>query len=109
MRRVRFGIADGVVRVLCDVSHDAVARVPLDSLDWVYVDADHSEEGCLQDLQLWGARVKPGGIIAGHDYSSLGGMGVIEAVHRYAEECSVDNITLTNEAKFPSYFFAKPV
>jgi len=39
-----------------------------DSLDFVYIDADHSYEGCMRDLKWWAPKVRQGGIIAGHDY-----------------------------------------
>ena len=39
-----------------------------DSLDFVYIDADHSYDGCMRDLKLWQSKVMQGGIIAGHDY-----------------------------------------
>lgn len=38
------------------------------SLDFVYIDADHSYEGCKRDILAWAPKVKPGGILAGHDY-----------------------------------------
>jgi hypothetical protein len=39
------------------------------SLDFVYIDADHHEEFVREDIRLWLPKVKPGGILAGHDYS----------------------------------------
>ena len=39
------------------------------SLDFVYIDANHSYEQCLLDLQMWWPKVKLGGIIAGDDYT----------------------------------------
>ena len=38
------------------------------SLDFVYLDADHSYDATLSDLNLWVPKVRTGGIIAGHDY-----------------------------------------
>jgi hypothetical protein len=38
------------------------------SLDFVYIDADHSYEGCSADLTAWYPKVKKGGLIAGHDF-----------------------------------------
>ena len=37
-------------------------------LDWIYVDGDHSYEGCLRDLENSINVVKPGGKIIGDDY-----------------------------------------
>lgn len=40
------------------------------SLDLVFLDADHSEEGVAADLAAWASKVKPGGWIGGHDYGN---------------------------------------
>jgi predicted O-methyltransferase YrrM len=37
------------------------------SLDFVFLDADHSEEGTLQALRAWAPKVKPGGWVLLHD------------------------------------------
>lgn len=52
------------------------------SLDLVFVDADHSEEWVLRDLSAWLPKVKPGGVIAGHDYGARHHPGVKRAVDR---------------------------
>lgn len=38
------------------------------SLDFVFIDADHSYEGCSADINAWLPKVKSGGLIGGHDY-----------------------------------------
>lgn len=37
------------------------------SLDFVFIDADHTKEGFSADLNCWYPKVKQGGVIAGHD------------------------------------------
>lgn len=54
-----------------------------DELDFVYLDADHSEDGVFNDLCAWVPRVRIGGIIAGHDYGHRDFAGVQRAVDRY--------------------------
>jgi len=39
-----------------------------DSLDFCYIDGDHSLDGIYQDMHAWTPKVRVGGIIAGHDY-----------------------------------------
>jgi|TARA_R110000824_G_scaffold2570_4_gene11849 predicted O-methyltransferase YrrM len=39
-----------------------------ESIDFVYVDADHSYKGCMADLEAWYPKLKKGGILSGHDY-----------------------------------------
>ena len=38
------------------------------SLDFVYIDADHSYESCLADITAWHPKIRDGGILSGHDY-----------------------------------------
>lgn len=52
-------------------SVEAAARIPDRSLDFAYIDADHSFATVAQDLAAWSPKVKIGGIIAGHDYVSM--------------------------------------
>jgi hypothetical protein len=42
-----------------------------ESLDFVYIDANHSYEHVKKDLELWFPKVKKGGIFAGHDYINI--------------------------------------
>jgi len=51
-----------------------------ESVDLIFVDADHSQSGVLKDLAAWEPKIKPGGIIAGHDYGSRRHPGVALAV-----------------------------
>ena len=53
------------------------------SLDYVYIDGDHTYDAVRQDIALAVAKVRPGGVIALDDYA-LGqwwGDGVVRAVH----------------------------
>jgi len=52
-----------------------------EQVDWVYVDADHSYEGCLHDLENSLRVVRPGGIIFGDDYTNK--PGVRQAVDEF--------------------------
>lgn len=40
-----------------------------DSLDFVFVDANHSYESVKKDIEAWMPKVKKGGILSGHDYA----------------------------------------
>lgn len=50
-------------------SMDAVRNFADQSLDFVYIDANHQEPFITQDIAQWYKKIKPGGILAGHDYS----------------------------------------
>jgi Methyltransferase domain len=41
---------------------------PNNCLDFVYIDGNHSFEAVTQDLNTWPAKVRPGGIVSGHDW-----------------------------------------
>jgi predicted O-methyltransferase YrrM len=59
--------ADDMVKPLVMPSRDA-ARVFADGqCDLVFIDADHSYEAVLEDIVLWRAKVRRGGILCGHD------------------------------------------
>lgn len=51
-----------------DFSLEAVKRFTDNSLDFVYIDANHAEPYISQDIREWTKKVRPGGIVAGHDY-----------------------------------------
>ncbi len=54
------------------------------SLDFVYIDGDHSYAGCRRDILAWAPKVKVGGVLAGHDYYNMPPFEVRRAV---AETC----------------------
>ena len=39
-----------------------------DTLDFVFIDADHSREAVLGDIGVWVPKIKPGGFATGHDW-----------------------------------------
>ena len=49
-------------------SLEAAKTIPDGSLDFVFIDADHSYEGASADISAWHTKVKPGGWLCGHDY-----------------------------------------
>jgi len=51
-------------------STQVVTQIPDNSLDWVYIDARHDYKGCYEDITTYWSKIKPGGIMSGHDYMS---------------------------------------
>jgi len=39
------------------------------SVDFVFIDGDHSYNGCKRDIEAWLPKMKPNSIFAGHDYA----------------------------------------
>jgi len=61
----RYGSRSEIWRL---TSSEAALRVPDGSLDFVYIDARHDHDSVLEDLRTWFPKLRPGGLIAGHDY-----------------------------------------
>lgn len=51
-----------------------------ESVDLVFIDGEHDEANVRADIQAWLPKVKPGGILSGHDYGG-GHPGVPAAVN----------------------------
>ncbi len=67
-------------------SHNASDIVP-DYLDFVFIDGDHSYEAVLTDLCDWVPKIRPGGLLLGHDWrQSREHAGVIKAGIEYFQE-----------------------
>ena len=62
-------------------TNEASALVDDRSLDFVFIDADHSEPAVVEDIQHWRSKVRPGGWLGGHDYNAHF-PGVVRAVDR---------------------------
>lgn len=84
--------------------------------DFIYLDADHTYDGCRQDLESWWPKLKGGGILAGDDYvkaiTPVGSVfGVIEAVNEFATNNELEVIHTANKdnkGSSPQWFIIKP-
>ncbi len=66
--RFQSRIQQGQVEVLRQFSNTALSSLADESLDFVYIDGDHTYEGAKQDLELSFAKLKKGGLMTGDDY-----------------------------------------
>jgi hypothetical protein len=115
-------------------SEDALEFFEDESLDFVYIDANHKYEFVKKDLEMWYPKVRKGGVFAGHDYFRMfwydgnfslngkdkhiwskpdgttdhyhGVFGVIPAVDEFCKEKGY-NVNLTNEDWIRSWYFVK--
>lgn len=55
-------------QIIKEWSMDAVKMFPDESLDFVFIDANHDFEHITEDIAQWGKKVRVGGIISGHDF-----------------------------------------
>lgn len=65
------------------MSTEALSKIPDRSLDFVFIDANHSYEYAKEDITVWSPKVKYGGLISGHDYgrNQHSDIGVTRAVN----------------------------
>lgn len=81
------------VQLIKGLSADIVKTFDDDSLDFVYIDANHTYEHVMNDITMWSEKVKSGGIVAGHDYikkkiiegKTSQNNGVVKAVNDYTK------------------------
>lgn len=57
----------GIV-LLAEESTEAAHLFHNQSLDWIYIDANHAREAVLADMNAWFPKLRPGGLFSGHDY-----------------------------------------
>ena len=71
----------------------AAESVEDQSLDFVFLDASHDFDSVRDDILAWRSKVRPGGIMCGHDYDGRGDkkgfFGVRRAVHSIFEDDQV--------------------
>ena len=95
------------VEIIRAFSMDAVRDVEPGSLDFVYIDGNHAFDYVMQDIIEWARRVRPGGIVSGHDYYRFRGAGIVDAVNAYTYAHGIKEWFLTNESKAKSWFWVK--
>lgn len=105
--------ADPSVMVHRADSTDSASTFADCSLDWVYIDADHSYEAVAADLRAWWPKVKVGGLIGGHDFVPDGDLpegrfGVRGAVLQFLRSVpSRHEPYVTSEPDWPSWYVIK--
>lgn len=94
-------IDNGMVKLERGYSHDILPKMKEDFFDWVYIDGAHDYKSVKLDLEMCKRVVKPGGIIAGHDYirwvSPTKRYGVMEAVNEFSNATKSPFVFLTNQ------------
>ena len=94
-------IAMGTVVMQRGWSWEKIGQFSDGSLHWAYLDAGHNYESIKKDLAATLSKLKPGGIISGHDYvkwsCQTGRFGVVEAVNEFCIEHDFEMLYLTLE------------
>lgn len=82
-------------------SHEAAEKIADESLDAVFIDAEHTYSGVKTDIELWWPKVKPGGWIGGHDYDNL---PRFPGVRRAVDEAFPDGVEVDGDC---TWFYRK--
>ena len=69
------------IELIKNPSNVAVEQFRNNSLDFVYIDANHSYKEVLGDISIWAKKVKTNGIVSGHDTHII---DVLQAVIDYS-------------------------
>lgn len=105
-RLKKFGTRSEVFRM---TSEEAVLPFSGSSLDFIYIDANHSYEGCKRDIEIWWPKLKQGGIFAGHDYCNgtypQGVFGVKKAVDEFVK--NQKQSVFTTPETWPTWYCVK--
>lgn len=97
------------VTIRRETSVQAAAKVPDGSLDFVYLDGNHAAAFVRADLEAWSPKVRSGGIIAGHDYSTRRKhIAVVPAVDAFTAERQIAPWFVLAKEKAPSFFWVQP-
>lgn len=80
------------VKVYREYSEIAVEHFPDEFFDFIYIDGDHTYEGCLSDIENWYPKVKKGKFLTGDDYvRTVEPIGVTYDVKRAVNDFVVKN------------------
>lgn len=87
-------------------SMDAVEDFKDNSLDFVYIDANHAFQYVVNDIAEWSKKVRLGGIVAGDDYSDCL-FEVKTAVDAWMKANRIKPWFITKEDRHTSWFYVK--
>ncbi|MBF0356146.1 MAG: class I SAM-dependent methyltransferase [Alphaproteobacteria bacterium] len=99
------------VEILRETSLEAAMRFSDAAFDYIYIDAMHGFDAVSADLKAWWPKLKPDGLLMGHDYANHQdaqkmGFDVIGAVNAFVGETNCAFVGITNEL-YPSYILQK--
>lgn len=77
--------------ILRMTSRDAISHAP-DDFDLVFIDGNHEYTQVKEDILSWLPKVKPGGLLAGHDYDPS--IPIFDGVKRAVDEIFGDQMML---------------
>lgn len=89
--------------IIYKLSMDAVKDFEDESLDFVYIDANHEPQFVAEDIREWTKKVKRGGIVSGHDYA----LRLAKVVDDYVKINNLDLELTSDPVEHLSWWFIK--
>jgi hypothetical protein len=121
--KTRLAPYGGLSVIVRKTSERAVKDFEDNSLDFVYIDGNHLFDAAAFDIFNWTRKVRPGGIVSGHDYFNTlpGARGTLchvkSVVDAYVEAFAIKNWCVieqigprsrtVHDDKYPSWFWVK--
>lgn len=104
-------------KIIRKTSMDAVKKFDDESLDFVYIDANHLLKYVVEDVVEWSKKVRKGGIVSGHDFildkKTWDWCHVVPALDAYINAYNIDQLFILgkrftkNRDFLLSWFFVK--
>jgi len=86
MSNMKFFELEDTVTQMNTKSEAANKDFDKESLDFIFIDGDHTYEGVKEDIKLWLPKLKRGKILAGHDYNHTGVNKAVNEIFPLAEK-----------------------
>jgi hypothetical protein len=101
-------VHEGRFTVIRELSEIACNFFKDDFFDFIYLDANHSEEFVFNELNRWWPKLKVGGVMAGHDYLNLEPIfGVKTAVDRFFYDKGIEFFVCDTGGCCPTWYVKK--
>lgn len=88
-------------------SVDVAATVPDGSLEFVYIDGNHTLPQVIADIAAWTPKVRSGGIVAGHDFGRASVGHVREAVEAWTKVYGIAPWFILTGDRSPSWLWVQ--
>ncbi len=98
-KNMKAGCAEELVTPIRMPSVEAAKQFDDESVDFCFIDADHTEKAVREDITVWLPKVRPGGLLAGHDYHLPG--------VRAAVDDMLPGRGITGTGGFPCWLYRK--
>jgi predicted O-methyltransferase YrrM len=101
MNLIKSNVRNNIIDIKGD-SYESANKFTDESIDFVFIDANHEYDKVVSDIDVWYKKIKYGGIISGHDYGAW--PGVTQAVDEFVQK---NKLNLQTDAGYVWYCYKK--